>query len=127
LPQTEYLFRPFIHAVNDGSQWSQRETSETDLERFMPCVGFILSDAFLEMEEGWMNTQRIQFLREILVGNVKGQPMSTIEFSYDEGYSRAPRFFGVPDDDLSAAQQLYQEWGGQRAEGSARGITVRRP
>jgi hypothetical protein len=73
-----------------------------------------------------MDIQRIRFLREVLVTNTKGQQSITMEFSYDSG-ERPPRFFGVPDDDVSRARALYVAWGGSRPEGYRRGTTVKSP
>ncbi len=72
-----------------------------------------------------MHIQRIRFLREVLVTDLKGKATSTMEFSYDSGAERAPHFFGVPDDDLLQARALYLAWGGSRREGYQIGTTVK--
>ncbi len=72
------------------------------------------------------NTQRVYFLRELLVTGRKGQMTTTFEFSYDKGFDREARFFGVPDDDIAQARQLYLEWSGACGEGYRRGTTVKR-
>ena len=74
-----------------------------------------------------MDIKRVSFLREILVSDRQGKTTSVIEFSYDDRFVRRQRFFGVPDLEEAQARQLYQEWGGSRAEGCRFGATVGRP
>ena len=74
-----------------------------------------------------MDTQRVRFLREIVVAEGKENKIITLEFSYDDGFKRQPRFFRVPSADLADAHQLYAEWGGRRSEGHRRGTVARRP
>lgn len=74
-----------------------------------------------------MNTQRICFLREVLVRDAKGRDKMIIEFSYENGKQREAPFFEVPDAELLQAQVLYAAWGGIRPAGYRRGTTVKRP
>lgn len=74
-----------------------------------------------------MHIERIQFLREVLVTDREGKSASTMEFSYDSGNDRVPHFFGVPDDDVPQARELYLAWGGNRPEGYRTGTTVKGP
>lgn len=74
-----------------------------------------------------MDSQRVYFLRELLVRDVKGQDVLIMEFSYENGSRRAPRFFQVPDAEVLQARVLYAAWGGIRLVGHRRGTTVPRP
>lgn len=74
-----------------------------------------------------MDSQRVYFLRELLTRDAKGQDVLIMEFSYENGSRRAPRFFEVPDAEVLKARVLYAAWGGIRLEGYRRGTTVQRP
>jgi hypothetical protein len=74
-----------------------------------------------------MDINRIQFLREILVSDMKGKSTPTMLFSYDSEDQRDPRYFGVPDDDMVQAHALYAEWGGRCPEGYQIGSSGRSP
>ncbi len=74
-----------------------------------------------------MDTKRVRFLRQRVVTDIKSQDLIMMEFSYDDGVDRAPRFFGVPDQDLPKALALYTEWGGLRPDGYRGSITVTMP
>ncbi len=74
-----------------------------------------------------MDIQQIRFLREIEVTDHEGRKTIQMEFSCDDGVQQTPHFFGIAEDDLSAAQSLYQAWGGSRPEGYRVGTTVRSP
>ncbi len=74
-----------------------------------------------------MDTQQIRFLREIEVRDDQGQKTIMMEFSCDDGARRTPRFFEIPNDDLTQARALYLAWGGSRPEGYRIGTTVRSP
>ncbi|MGB8646996.1 MAG: hypothetical protein WCF84_17295 [Anaerolineae bacterium] len=74
-----------------------------------------------------MDIQRVRFLRQYMVTNIKNEQVVMMEFSYDNGAEHAPRFFGVPDQDMTTACALYTNWGGSRPDGYRRGTTVRMP
>ncbi len=74
-----------------------------------------------------MDTQRVRFLRELLVTDNIGNATTAMVFSYDSGVERDPHFFGVPEEDQAVARHLYQQWGGERPEGYRRGTTARKP
>lgn len=74
-----------------------------------------------------MDTEHLCWLREFLVTDVKGQDAIALEFSYDSGRERTPRFFRVPQEDMIEARSLYKEWGGSRARGYRYGSTVQGP
>lgn len=74
-----------------------------------------------------MDIQHICWLREILVAEPAGGDIVGMEFSYDTGIQRVPRFFRVPQGDVAEAVTLYKGWGGIRAPKYRRGTTVKGP
>ena len=66
-------------------------------------------------------------MREKLIRTASGQDAVAYEFSFDNGYGRAPQFFRVPQVDMAQARALYTEWGGSRDEGFRVGTTARGP
>lgn len=74
-----------------------------------------------------MDIQHICWLREILVAEPAEGDIVGMEFSYDTGALRLPRFFRVPQGDVTQAVALYQDWGGIRAPEFRRGTTVKGP
>jgi len=74
-----------------------------------------------------MDVEHLCWLHEFVVTDAKGQDTVALEFSYDMGTERTPRFFRVPPEDMTVARSLYKEWGGSRARGYRHGTTVQGP
>ena len=74
-----------------------------------------------------MDIEHLCWLREILVAKPVGGDIVGLEFSYDTGILRTPRFFRVPEEDVPQALTLYKEWGGFRDPGYRRGTTAKGP
>jgi hypothetical protein len=74
-----------------------------------------------------MDIEHLCWLREILVAEPAGGDTVGMEFSYDNGTLRVPRFFRVPQAEVAQARTLYQEWGGIRSPEYRRGTTAKGP
>jgi hypothetical protein len=57
-------------------------------------------------QRSFMDIEHLCRLREFVVTDVKGQEAIAMEFSYDNGRERTPRFFRVPQADMIKARAL---------------------
>ena len=71
-----------------------------------------------------MDLKNVRHLREILVTDVRGKTISTMQYSSQNVSHFRPSFVEVPTDDQAQARELYLKLGGRRREGMRIGMTV---
>lgn len=74
-----------------------------------------------------MDLKNVRHLREVLMTNVQGKTISTMQYSSQNASHFRPAFSDVPMEDQARARELYLKWGGRRREGMAIGMTVTIP
>lgn len=71
-----------------------------------------------------MDTNKIHFIREIVLTDLQGKRTPTMQFSYDNASYLHPMYLLVPTADQKRIRALYLKLGGSRIEGRENGTTV---
>ncbi len=71
-----------------------------------------------------MDTNKIHFIREILLTDNRGKETPTMQFSYDNASYLLPTYLLVPSADQARIHALYLKLGGSRSEGRESGTVV---
>ncbi len=71
-----------------------------------------------------MDFKNVHHLREILVTDIHGKPLGSMQYSTQPISRFRPNFVEVPFKDQKLARELYLRLGGRRRDGSRIGVDV---
>lgn len=71
-----------------------------------------------------INFKNVRHLREVLVTDAQGKPMSVMQYSTESIARFRPSFVDIPFKDQKVARELYLRLGGKRRDGVKIGMPV---